>query len=250
MPEELRWREFRDQITEFRYESLGGFINNHTRYYIFNGLEENTNYHYSRFSDQQNVENWVFPTIGHNVAKILKRDGILGDVIDTCIRDSDVSKILEQRYGAYKHGRPLHDYSVVLQEAAMLEKYDASSALWLYRNALELFPNSIGTLLRISRVELKLGHFENAIQSVETAIELFPEEAQLHLHMGKVLNWTQQWEKAEGAFNQAVRICADLSDAHYHLSVTLMHLGRHSASKSAAAEAARLGHSAQSSVWV
>ena len=108
VPQENRWKEYRKQIGRFLYKDLSSSFRHETRYYIFNGDAPEEEMHFSHFPQRPNVTNIVFPGCYHEVARMLKTDARLSELISLCAEGATaaVQALCVQRYGAYVHAPP------------------------------------------------------------------------------------------------------------------------------------------------
>ena len=94
VPDEVRWKEYRDEITVWRYISLADYFNSTTKYYLFSGGVDFEKQHWSKFPSMPNIQNTVFKPWGHNVAQKLKSKQLLYPVIKKCIAKQNVAHFL------------------------------------------------------------------------------------------------------------------------------------------------------------
>ncbi|WP_138468609.1 hypothetical protein [Poseidonocella sp. HB161398] len=81
VPEETRWQDYISGISEWRIPSLEGRFNATTRYYVFSGSTAEEGIHASRFPVQPNLFHARLRPATHGLARALKDEGTLRDVI-------------------------------------------------------------------------------------------------------------------------------------------------------------------------
>lgn len=87
MPEEQRWLNYREAITDWRMPSLMNSFEPTTRFWTFNGGRDAE--HWSKFPLGENRSHFLTRDAGHDVARTLKEAGVLSDVIERCIEGED-----------------------------------------------------------------------------------------------------------------------------------------------------------------
>lgn len=85
VPEEKRWKFFRNKIAEYAVPRVEDLPVDRGQHYIFHGGEWNEYIHWSRFPAQENLRHFIFPTEDHNIARSLKKQGVLGPIVNACI---------------------------------------------------------------------------------------------------------------------------------------------------------------------
>ncbi len=103
VPEERRWRRYRDAITEWRVESLEGRFVPGTRYVTINGAVDRP--HWRRFPSGPGRDHLLVADADHNPARLIRGRGALGDLIATCVAGGDALACLT------RHGiaaEPIH----------------------------------------------------------------------------------------------------------------------------------------------
>ena len=85
VPEETRWKYFRDKITDFTVPRVEDLPADLGRHYVFHGGEWAEYIHWSRFPVQENLRHYIFPSEDHNIARSLKKQRLLEPIIDACI---------------------------------------------------------------------------------------------------------------------------------------------------------------------
>ena len=85
VPEETRWRHFRDKVEKFNVPCVENLPQNSGQHYVFHGGEQAEHIHWSRFPVQENLRHYIFPAQDHNIAKALKEQDLLAPIIDACM---------------------------------------------------------------------------------------------------------------------------------------------------------------------
>ncbi len=85
VPEETRWRYFRDQIAEWRYADVGALAEPDTAYFLFHGGAEDERWHWLRFPWRRQLNHFILHGMGHRVASVMRKRQILGPVIAAAI---------------------------------------------------------------------------------------------------------------------------------------------------------------------
>ena len=104
VPNENRFDKYVDKILEWRYESLFGFFNKKTSYYIFfgsdNAIEDE---HRKLFPVQKNIHLFLFTENmwAHRVAKKLKEYQILYPTIKSCFELASPNEIISKNLAGY-----------------------------------------------------------------------------------------------------------------------------------------------------
>lgn len=81
VPDESRWKFFRNQIKEFRFSKVDKLRPEHTEYFIVHGGHFKERPHVLRFEEQRGVGHYVLPDRGHRMAAHLKAEGELDMLI-------------------------------------------------------------------------------------------------------------------------------------------------------------------------
>lgn len=87
VPEERRWNYWRDRIAHWPWPDVGGLDRGETRYYVFHGDHPAEAQHWLRFPSGQRIHHYIFRGQAHNVAALLRKRQILGQVVDLAIED-------------------------------------------------------------------------------------------------------------------------------------------------------------------
>ncbi|MEE9454600.1 MAG: hypothetical protein V3V13_09490 [Paracoccaceae bacterium] len=103
VPDETRWRNWRDLIAEFTMPPLVDVICDTTTYFILNGEAEKERQHYAQFPTGENIHHYLLRDAGHAVGRRLKETGQLKKTIRLALgkRTHQFSKHMEN-IGAYK----------------------------------------------------------------------------------------------------------------------------------------------------
>lgn len=87
---EDRWRSYTDKIRDFKFKELSEeFFCNETRYFFYSGSHYKERRHWSRFPNKSNIYNMVVEGERHDVASTFKKNGILGEVINSAFGGSE-----------------------------------------------------------------------------------------------------------------------------------------------------------------
>ncbi|MDP0928489.1 hypothetical protein Q0601_14985 [Paracoccus onubensis] len=81
VPRENRWSGYRSKINRWWYPSLEGHFNRVTNYTTING-QHGDRRQWSKYPKLPNARHYVYPGVGHDVAKRLKEDGTLYEIIE------------------------------------------------------------------------------------------------------------------------------------------------------------------------
>lgn len=118
VPEEKRWRHFRDKIAKFSVPQIENLPKEHVQHYVFHGGEQREHIHWSRFPEQKNLRHYIFPEHDHNIARTLKEKDLLGPIIEACVANQprQVRELTKRAGGewrnekAYERCKELHRY--------------------------------------------------------------------------------------------------------------------------------------------
>jgi hypothetical protein len=113
-----RWLNFRNKITDFRYESVNELLTEKPHYFIVHGALPREAPQRDRVPKAQNISHFILPEIHHNVPARLKRDGLQEDFINSCF-DGD-------KAAALKILKPLKAYKRTLAKHPMLASAKSS----------------------------------------------------------------------------------------------------------------------------
>ena len=92
IPNENRWREWRDKITQWNIESLNGFFVPDTKYWTFNSPDDAE--HWIRFPSYSNCNHILIENSTHDVAFAMKKSGCLQAVIENSFSGTDSVALL------------------------------------------------------------------------------------------------------------------------------------------------------------
>ncbi len=95
VPEEDRFDEYVNHISNWQFESLDGFFNDETEYYVFNDTSSYENAHMKWFPELPNLHKIVVknPEWNHRSAAMLKEMGVLYDCILGCFEKQSAEAI-------------------------------------------------------------------------------------------------------------------------------------------------------------
>lgn len=95
VPTERRWRQYRSQIINYRFERLDPYFHPSTMYYAFFGSDEAERRHFSLFPTLSNLHLFQIMGAEHTLAAFLKNKKLLGPLIDLCKAKGDPIEILQ-----------------------------------------------------------------------------------------------------------------------------------------------------------
>lgn len=121
VPEETRWRYFRDKFTEFLVPKVENLPQDSGQHYVFHGGEQREHIHWSRFPEQKNLRHYIFPEHDHNIARTLKEQDLLGPIIEACVANQprQVRELTKRAGGewrnekAYMRCKELHRFDEI-----------------------------------------------------------------------------------------------------------------------------------------
>jgi tetratricopeptide (TPR) repeat protein len=129
----------------------------------------------------------------------------------------------------------------LLQQArARSQKRDAPGAVTLYRQALDVDPDSAEALEGLAMVLFQAGDLPGAIEQFIRLTMLQPQEARHHVNLGAVYNRKGQHSQAADALRKAIQRDRRSADAYYNLGIAQRKLNQSSMAVSAYKEAIRL----------
>lgn len=88
MPDDPRWKEYRDPIQTFGLGSIEPWLSDDVSYYVLHGREGADIVHWSRFPTADNLHHYLIPGQAHPVALWLKQIGALQDVFELAVEDA------------------------------------------------------------------------------------------------------------------------------------------------------------------
>lgn len=105
VPEEKRWRHFRDQIVKFTAVKIHNLPLDTGQHYVFHGGDLGEYIHWSRFPKQENLRHYIFPEYDHNIAKTLKDRDLLQPIIEACAtnRPRQVRELAKSAGGEWRN---------------------------------------------------------------------------------------------------------------------------------------------------
>jgi len=99
--ENPKWVKWRDNILQWKYETVEHNQNNFAREFIFHGGTPSEIEHALKFKKKTNRTHYLIKDSGHDVAMHFKKMGCLGKIIDSCMLNQDASifsSILNKHY--------------------------------------------------------------------------------------------------------------------------------------------------------
>lgn len=81
VPEEMRWQYFRKKITAWPFPAVDTLPDEGTEVTILHGGDASERVHLDRFPRADHVRHFVFPTQGHNLARVLHKKGQLARIL-------------------------------------------------------------------------------------------------------------------------------------------------------------------------
>ncbi len=91
VPEETRWREYRDRIAVFTRPPLEQELSPDCRYFVLHGGGRVERPHWSRFPRQENLHHYLVGRAGHGVGRRLKASGLMRNVARLAIAGRPVA---------------------------------------------------------------------------------------------------------------------------------------------------------------
>lgn len=104
VPEERRWRYFRNRISAFRFERIDTLHPERTRYVIVHGDGPGELAHALRFPQLRGVAHLILPGFDHRLAMTLKARGVLKSLVRAAIegRVPRVCRLLKVQGGVFR----------------------------------------------------------------------------------------------------------------------------------------------------
>jgi len=98
VPKENRWLSFIDKVEIFKFESLENQFNDKTHYYIIAGFTGFDIEHLKMMPIKPNIHKLYFKNrkFNHDVARVLKKEKKLYDVIESCYIRKSTEEIIQQ----------------------------------------------------------------------------------------------------------------------------------------------------------
>jgi hypothetical protein len=87
VPEEIRWKFFRNQITDWPFEAVESLPTDHTQTIILHGGTHDERVHLDRYPRDRKALHFVFPEMNHRLASRLHGDKRLAPIIKHAIAD-------------------------------------------------------------------------------------------------------------------------------------------------------------------
>jgi predicted O-linked N-acetylglucosamine transferase (SPINDLY family) len=94
---------------------------------------------------------------------------------------------------------------------------DFGSAEQVYRQILEVEPNSVDAIHLLGVIALQTGKYEDAAKQIERAVALKTERAELHNNLGAALQRQDRLDQAAACYRQALQLNPTYTDAHHNL---------------------------------
>lgn len=106
VPEETRWRYWRERFPAYLHETAGPLSGGATRRYVFHGDSPEEAIHWRRFPEAPGLHHYIVHGAGHRLALELRQRGILKRVIRQAIADRPrrVRMLLEAQYDVTRRG--------------------------------------------------------------------------------------------------------------------------------------------------
>ncbi len=101
-----------------------------------------------------------------------------------------------------------------------------AAAVGFYRQALEMDPDMIATIIRLVNCYERLGHWNQAFSDLARGLHEFPRSAALHFAFGNALAAQHAYAEAVFQYHQVLRYEPDHTKALYNLALTLEKLDR------------------------
>ena len=119
VPDEDRWMEHRHKIKEHRIRSINDHIVENTQYYVYFGRHPREAPQRDRFVLADNTKFFVIPNVKHSTPQLMRKIGILDDVIRFSFegRNTMLRRILRTNLDAHQITQPTKD---MLMRAAEL----------------------------------------------------------------------------------------------------------------------------------
>lgn len=129
---------------------------------------------------------------------------------------------------------------LLVQARTFTRKREYPRAMALYRQILEVNPDSIDAHEGLAMASFVAGELVTAEQHFEQLIRLQPMEARHFINLGAVLNRQRRHKDAAEALRKAIQRNRRSADAYYNLGIAQRHLKQTSMAVSAYKEAIRL----------
>lgn len=117
VPEERRWREYRDRIAGFTCPPLQDALSPACSYFVLHGGGRLERPHWSRFPQRPNLHHYLVDRAGHGVGRRLKAAGLIGPVTHCAIAARPVAfrRTLSALGGVRRRPVPTVDLAVAPQ---------------------------------------------------------------------------------------------------------------------------------------
>ncbi|MDA8746833.1 hypothetical protein N9M66_01335 [Litoreibacter sp.] len=90
IPDETRWKWFRNQIEEWPHKELNRLPGAPASIYMFHGDTPDEKMHWQRFGEAKNLRHYIFSGANHNFLQELKDGGVLGKIVRAGINERPV----------------------------------------------------------------------------------------------------------------------------------------------------------------
>lgn len=87
VPDETRWRYFRRRIASFDVPCIEKLPQDRGIYYVVHGGTADEHMHWHRFPAQTNLKHFVMPRRNHNLARVIRARGMLGQVVQEAVEN-------------------------------------------------------------------------------------------------------------------------------------------------------------------
>lgn len=112
VPEETRWRKWRNRFPGYAFETVGALDVAGTDYYVFHGDTPEERIHWARFPQTKKLHHFILRGQEHNLVKLMKTEGILTEAIHRAINRTPrrVRRLLEAHFDAIRRDHlPAHE---------------------------------------------------------------------------------------------------------------------------------------------
>lgn len=122
VPEETRWKLYRNRITDWPHPTVGALDREETMYFLFHGDAPEEAAHWSRFPWHGGLHHFIFAGQDHNVARQMKSAHVFKPVIQAAMQRKPrrVRKLLERGFDGAERG--------VYRREAYAEAFGAEAA--------------------------------------------------------------------------------------------------------------------------
>jgi tetratricopeptide (TPR) repeat protein len=110
---------------------------------------------------------------------------------------------------------------------SLFKQNQPSTAITLYKKALEQLPQSASVHFKLGEALLDTGEVKAAVNAYQQAIQLNPKAFIFHVGLGRALTQQQQWDAAITAYQTAIQLNPKFPWAYHHLAQILKHQQRY-----------------------